>query len=112
LKDNGFEVVTASDGASGLAKAKAERPDMITLDITMPGKSGVDVYKDIRSNPTTNTIPIFVITGMVDFRQLMYQKTVQAPEGFIKKPVDQDVLLMTINRILGKKEKTDHRTPN
>jgi len=102
LEDNGFEVVTAADGATGLAKAKAEKPDLITLDISMPGKSGVQVYRDIRSNPETEDIPVFIVTGVVDFRQLMYQKSVQAPEGFLRKPIDNNVFLMTVNKILEK----------
>ncbi len=102
LEDNGFEVVTAADGATGLAKAKAEKPDLITLDISMPGKSGVQVYRDIRSNPETEDIPVFIVTGVVDFRQLMYQKSGQAPEGFLNKPIDNDVFLMTVNKILEK----------
>ena len=102
LEDNGFEVVTAADGATGLAKAKAEKPDLITLDISMPGKSGVQIYRDIRSNPETEDIPVFIVTGVVDFRQLMYQKSVQAPEGFLNKPIDNDVFLMTVNKILEK----------
>ena len=102
LEDNGFEVVTAADGATGLTKAKAEKPDLITLDISMPGKSGVQIYRDIRSNPETEDIPVFIVTGVVDFRQLMYQKSVQAPEGFLNKPIDNDVFLMTVNKILEK----------
>ena len=106
LEDNGFEVITATDGSSGLAKAKEEKPDLITLDITMPGKSGVQVYRDIRLNPDIANIPIFIVTGVIDFRQLMYQKSVQAPEGFLKKPIDNDVFLMTVNKILEKSVKT------
>jgi CheY-like chemotaxis protein len=102
LEDNGFEVATAADGATGLAKAKTEKPDLITLDISMPGKSGVQVYRDIRSNPETEDIPVFIVTGVVDFRQLMYQKSVQAPEGFLRKPIDNNVFLMTVNKVLEK----------
>ena len=102
LEDNGFEVVTAADGATGLAKAKTDKPDLITLDISMPGKSGVQVYRDVRSNPETEDIPVFIVTGVVDFRQLMYQKSVQAPEGFLRKPIDNNVFLMTVNKILEK----------
>jgi len=68
----------------------------------MPGKSGVQVYRDIRSNPETEDIPVFIVTGVVDFRQLMYQKSVQAPEGFLRKPIDNNVFLMTVNKILEK----------
>lgn len=102
LEDNDFKAITATSGAEGLEKAKSENPDLITLDITMPGKSGVQVYRDIRSNPEIAHIPVFIVTGAVEFRQLMYQKTVQAPDGFLKKPIDNDVFLMTVDRILEK----------
>jgi twitching motility two-component system response regulator PilH len=108
LEDSGFQVVTANDGASGIAKALSESPDLITLDITMPGKSGIQIYRDIRANDKMGSIPIFIVTGAVDFRQLMYQKTVQAPEGFLNKPIDKDTFLMTINKILEKKVKNIH----
>jgi CheY-like chemotaxis protein len=108
LEDNNFSVVTASDGEKGIEKAKAEKPDLITLDITMPGKSGVQVYRDIRSTPEIAGIPIFIITAVIDFRQLMYQKTVQAPDGFLNKPIDNDVFLMTVNKILEKSVKKSH----
>jgi CheY-like chemotaxis protein len=102
LEDNHFKAITATSGATGLEKALAEKPDLITLDITMPGKSGVQIFKEIRSNPEIAGIPIVIVTGVVEFRQLMYQKTVQAPEGFLRKPIDNDVFLATVNRILEK----------
>ncbi|MFC1852804.1 response regulator [candidate division CSSED10-310 bacterium] len=102
LEDNEFEVLIAHDGTTGLEIANKEKPDLITLDVTMPGKSGVQVYKDLRTHPETGDIPVFIITGVVDFRQLMYQKSVQAPDGFMKKPIDRDVFLMTVNKILEK----------
>ena len=102
LEDNDFEVITATSGAAGLEKARSEKPDLITLDVTMPGKSGVQVYRDIRLDPDISHIPICIITGVVEFRQLMYQKTVQAPEGFLRKPIDNDVFLATVNRVLEK----------
>ncbi|MEE8415906.1 MAG: response regulator [Desulfobacterales bacterium] len=107
LEDNDFEVITATSGAAGLEKARSEKPDLITLDVTMPGKSGVQVYRDIRSDPDISHIPICIVTGVVEFRQLMYQKTVQAPEGFLRKPIDNDVFLATVNRILEKSARND-----
>ena len=109
LEDNGFEVITATDGTAGLEKARIEKPDLITLDITMPGKSGVQVFRDLRSDPETGGIPVFIVTGVVEFRQLMYQKTAQAPDGFLRKPIDNDVFLATINRILEKSVRNQSR---
>jgi len=109
LKDNDFEVVTATSGAAGLAMAKSEKPDLITLDVTMPGRSGIQVYRDIRSDPDISHIPICIVTGVVEFRQLMYQKTVQAPEGFLRKPIENDLFLATVNRILEKSTRNSER---
>lgn len=101
LEDNGYRVITAHDGEECLQKARREKPDLITLDITMPGKSGVRVFHDLRDpEGGVPEVPVFIVTGVTDFRQLMYQKTVEAPEGFMKKPIDEDVFLMTVGRIL------------
>jgi Fe-S oxidoreductase/ActR/RegA family two-component response regulator len=101
LEDNGYRVITAQSGEECLQKARAERPELITLDITMPGKSGVKVFHDLREpGSATEMIPVFIVTGATDFRQLMYQKTVEAPEGFMKKPIDEDAFVMTVGRIL------------
>jgi Fe-S oxidoreductase len=100
LSDHGFAVSSAQDGSEALTKARAERPDLITLDITMPGKSGVDVFTTLRRDPQLASIPVFIITGVVDFRRLMYYREVQPPEGYMEKPIDPDVLLMTIRRLL------------
>ena len=110
LEDGGFNVITAGDGSTALTMAKSNKPDLITLDITMPGKSGIQVYRDLRSNEQTSAIPIFIITGAVDFRQLMYQKTVQAPDGFLNKPIDKDIFLMTVNKIFEKALRSKHLT--
>ena len=100
LADQGFAVSTARDGGEALVKARQERPDLITLDITMPGKSGVDVFTTLRRDPQLEGIPVFIITGVMDFRRLMYYREVQPPEGYMEKPIDPDVLLMTIRRLL------------
>ena len=112
LEDHGYQVIAAYDGDECLQKAKAEKPDLITLDITMPGKSGVKVFHDLR-DPAGGVanIPVFIVTGVTDFRQLMYQRTVEAPDGFMKKPINEDVFIMTVARILESAAKKQ-RVPN
>ena len=102
LKDNDYKVMTAYDGIEGIQKAKERKPDLITLDVTMPGKSGISVFHELRNTPELKDIPVFIVTGVIDFRQLMYQRTVEAPEGFMQKPINEDVFLMTVQRL------TDH----
>jgi Fe-S oxidoreductase/ActR/RegA family two-component response regulator len=101
LEDNGYQVQTAYSGEECLQKAREIHPDLITLDITMPGKSGVKVFQTLRDAASgVANVPVFIVTGVTDFRALMYQRTVQAPEGFMKKPIDEDVFVMTVGRIL------------
>lgn len=99
LVDHGYQVDTAYNGSDALRQAKATRPDLITLDITMPGKSGIQVYEELRQEVGVR-IPVFIVTGEIDFRSLMYQKRVQAPEGFMKKPIEEDLFLMNVEKIL------------
>lgn len=62
LTNEGFEVITAKDGEEGLAKAQSEKPDLITLDLIMPGLYGIDVLKKLKADETTKNIPVVVLT--------------------------------------------------
>jgi CheY-like chemotaxis protein len=101
LEDQGFKTVSARDGSAGLALARKHQPDLITLDITLPGRSGVGVYSDLKKDPTLAEIPVFIITGVVEFRQLMYHRDMAAPDGYMEKPINTELLLLQIRRILG-----------
>jgi len=65
----GYEVLSATDGASALALATAERPDMILLDVMMPGESGFEVCTRLKHDPTTAHIPIIFVTSLSDVSQ-------------------------------------------
>jgi len=65
LKGDGFEVITAEDGAKGFAKAKAEKPAVILLDIMMEDCSaGLDTVRKLRDDAATRAIPVFIMTGI------------------------------------------------
>jgi CheY-like chemotaxis protein len=64
LPDDRYETLVAYDGAQGLEQAQAERPDMILLDLMMPGVSGFDMLEQLRSSPDINDIPVIVVTAM------------------------------------------------
>lgn len=100
LADQGFLVSSARDGRGALAAVRQERPDLITLNITMPENSGVEVFMALRRDPQTQGIPVFIISSAVDFRKLMYYREVRPPEGYMGKPIEPNVLLMTIRRLL------------
>jgi len=100
LEDEGFQVLTASNGPDGLALAREEAPDLITLDITMPGMSGIEVLTSLRRDDDLNCIPVVIITGVTSFDKLTDYRDVRVPEGFMQKPIDLVKLLSTIEDIL------------
>jgi CheY-like chemotaxis protein len=103
LKDHGFETASAGDGVEGLQKVLSEKPDLIMLDITMPEKSGVRFYRDVRENAATAKIPVVMVTGvMEEFKQFISKrKQVPPPEAYFSKPVDKNELIAKIKELLG-----------
>ena len=67
LEDNGYDTVTAMDGEEGLDKARSERPDLVTLDISMPKKSGISFYRTLREEEGLKHIKVVVVTGVTGF---------------------------------------------
>ncbi|MFC1705991.1 response regulator [Planctomycetota bacterium] len=102
LEDNGYATVTARDGQEGLEKTRSERPDLILLDITMPEKSGVKYYREVRDDPDLKSIPVVMVTGVSDdFEKFIStRKQVPPPDGYLSKPVDNQELLETIAKLL------------
>lgn len=101
LKDNGFEVETATDGKEGFEKAKEMHPDLITLDITMPEESGVKAFRNFQENDKTKDTPIIIITGITkDFKKFIHtRKVVHPPEAYMEKPIDTAELLAKIDEL-------------
>ncbi|MEE8575831.1 MAG: response regulator, partial [candidate division Zixibacteria bacterium] len=100
LEDNGATVFQASNGDEALELARAEKPDLITLDISMPGKSGIEVFETLRNTPETATIAVCIITGKPEMRKLIYDRPVPPPEGYLNKPVDEESILLNVRKIL------------
>ena len=101
LEDNGATTIEAEDGDQALAKAKVEMPDLITLDLSMPGKSGIDVFVILRDDDELKEIPICIITGQPEMRKLIFERPAdRPPEGYMDKPVSEKALLRNIRKIL------------
>ena len=105
LEDAGAVVITAADGDEALAKARAEKPDAITLDISMPGKDGVEVFGELRNDPEIGQTPVCVVTGHPEFRKVIYERAVPPPEGYLNKPVGDEDLVTDLRRIFELQEK-------
>ena len=110
LSDEGALVFEAEDGNQALEIAAKKLPDIITLDLSMPGKDGIDTFCDLRDAPETESIAVCVITGHPEFRKVIYDRPVAPPEGFLNKPCDPDTVVDTIRRILGLRKRKLART--
>jgi Fe-S oxidoreductase/ActR/RegA family two-component response regulator len=100
LEDNGAEIIEAFDGNQAIELARKEKPDLMTLDITMPGKSGIEVFEIFRNDDELTNIPICIMTGKPELRKLIYDRAVRPPEGYVDKPVDEESIILNIRKIL------------
>lgn len=106
LLKEGFEVLTACDGEEGLRVAEAEKPDLIVLDIMMPKMDGVEICRNIRSNPSLkNTLVAFLTAREEDYSQIAALDV--GGDDYITKPVKPRVFISRINALLRRKPKTD-----
>ena len=103
LEDNDYAHATAKDGAEALTMIRAAPPDLIALDITMPEKSGVSVYRTLKEDERYKHIPVIIITGVSDdFRQFISsRRQIPPPEGYISKPVEPEEFLRLVKTHLG-----------
>ncbi len=99
---HGFAVHTAQDGKTGLALARSKQPDVIVLDVMMPGMSGGEVAESLREHPATAGIPIIFLTGMISRAEVEEHGGEIGGERFMAKPVDHVELAATIRRLLGR----------
>lgn len=70
LKSEGFEVISALDGETGLNLAKEEKPDLVLLDLILPKIHGLDVLKEIKQNENTKNIPVIVLTNVESIEKI------------------------------------------
>lgn len=103
LEDNGYATVRAENGDQALEEVRKAKPDLITLDITMPESSGVRCYRELRENAEWKSIPVIMITGVSeDFRTFISsRRQVPPPDGYITKPVNEEDLLKMIRELAG-----------
>lgn len=102
LQDEGYATMAAENGEEALAKAKADTPDLISLDISMPEESGVKFYRQVCGDATLSKVPVIIVTGISeDFRQFIHgRKQVPPPAGYLQKPIDRDEFLKLVQQLL------------
>ncbi|MFO7979629.1 MAG: response regulator [Candidatus Aminicenantes bacterium] len=95
LKNSGYDVVSASDGESGLKKAITKKPDLVLLDIIMPGLNGFEVCKRLKENDKTKLIPVIMLTALAGEKDLS-KGLEEGAVCFITKPFSAEDLLHKI----------------
>lgn len=103
FENNGYRVVTARNGLEGMEKARSEKPDLITLDISMPTESGVKMYRNLNKDENLVNIPVVLVTGATPMLNTFLSKIKQLkkPAGFMEKPVKDTDLLEKIKELIG-----------
>ena len=105
MQENGYIPISASDGEAGMKKVHTEKPDLILLDILMPEKGGLGMYKDLKQNEETRNIPVVIVTGVArggDFqdRMIRQDENLPPPDGYIEKPMNPDAVGKLVNDLL------------
>jgi len=107
LEDNGATVHRACTGDEALEMARELKPDLLTLDLSMPGRDVGEVYELLRADEALEGLKICVITGRPELRRLIYDRSVRKPEGYMDKPVDEEELVLNVRKILEVSRKED-----
>jgi Response regulators consisting of a CheY-like receiver domain and a winged-helix DNA-binding domain len=105
LESDGFDVVTAYSGKEALEKIDKDLPDLVLLDIMMPGMDGWEVYSRIRANPKTKDVPVAMLTAKSQSIDKMIGLHVVKVDDYITKPFGRSELLERVKRILKEKGK-------
>jgi len=96
LREEGYEVTTCTRGDEAVAAARSEKPDLITLDIRLPGKDGFEVLQDLKADPETEDIPVVILSVVPDTDKAYRLGAID----YISKPVDEQRLVSAIHSIL------------
>ncbi|MHC4471596.1 MAG: response regulator [Planctomycetota bacterium] len=103
LEDAGFEVICAPDADRGLRLATLRRPDLVCLDIVMPGRTGLSLYQELREASDLPALPVIVVSGVSPAdaeRRLGLGGRLPPPDSFVEKPVDLSRFLAEVRRLL------------
>lgn len=104
LEDAGFDVVVAGDAEEGLARLAETRPDLVCLDLVLPGPTGLSLYREIRETPATAALPVVVVTGLNPAdaaARARYGEGVPPPDAWFDKPIDVARLVETVSGLVG-----------
>lgn len=127
LSEHGYDPVSAYDGQEGLQKVKQDKPDLIVLDVMMPKKSGLVLFRQLKTDEQSKDIPVLMVTGVSgvledmelhkdetdeqpydSLRQALRKKILEMreeglvrPDMFVDKPVDPDAFIARVQELIG-----------
>ena len=99
LEKHGFEIITADNGADGVAVARQEKPDVVLMDVVMPGLNGFQATRQLSKGEETKHIPVIIVTTKDQETDKVWGRR-QGATDYLTKPVDEAVLIDTINRAM------------
>jgi len=100
LTDRGFVVATVNDGYEALERVKKEPPDVILLDVLMPGLDGVELLKRLKSDPVTRGIPVLICSITMKERASIQSLLAMGADGYVPKPCPPDRLAASLKAVL------------
>ena len=115
FETSGYRAVAVRDGRQGLAKASDLKPDLIILDVMMPGEGGVKMYQALKTDPDLVNIPVIMLSAVDKkaYHHFLNMLTAQAgqsfpaPQAYVEKPPDPDALLALAEKILSDSLQSD-----
>jgi twitching motility two-component system response regulator PilH len=99
LQKNGFETLAASTGEEGIQKARDEHPDLILMDVVMPGLNGFQATRQITRDPETSSIPVIILTTKDQETDKMWGLR-QGASDYLVKPPDERVLVQKVKALI------------
>lgn len=108
LRSESYNVITAGDGEEGLRRLMEQKPDLVILDVVMPGKHGFQICKELKTDPKYqefSKIPVLMLTVYPDDREKLHlsmqEGMMMEAEDYIRKPFDPDELMEKVKKLTG-----------
>ena len=109
LETSGYSPMMARDGSEGISKARKVIPDLIILDVMMPGEGGVQMYRQLKTDDSLMNIPVILLSGVAKKTFAHYLKmlntriegSVPEPSAYLEKPPEAEDLIKLTERLIG-----------
>ncbi len=111
LEENDFVVRSANEASSGEDLIRESRPDVVLMDLMMPGRSGIQLFARLRADAALKDLPIIMVSGIkeqmnIDWAEISKQMKARKPDAFVEKPIDPEGLVQVIESVLSGEPET------